>query len=106
MGGIEGIIVAVMLIPLLALYFLPTIVARHQRHHATASIFLLNLVLGWTLIMWIVCFIWASSARPPQPVTAVAPSPSTPTAPGSFCSSCGACNSGGTFCSSCGARLA
>ena len=44
------------------IYFLPTIVARHKRN-ATA-IFALNLLLGWTLIGWIVSLVWSLTKDP------------------------------------------
>ena len=45
-----------------ALYFLPFIVAWLRGHHNKASIFLLNLFLGWTGIGWVVAFIWSASS--------------------------------------------
>ena len=43
-------------------YFLPTIIAI-LRHKANAGgIFVLNLLLGWTLIGWIGALVWALSA--------------------------------------------
>ena len=44
---------------LLAVYFLPWIVANHRRHHNQAALFCLNLFLGWTLIGWVVALVWA-----------------------------------------------
>jgi hypothetical protein len=49
---------------LLAVYFLPWIVANHRRHHNQAALFSLNLFLGWTLIGWVVALVWALM-RPP-----------------------------------------
>ncbi len=46
------------LVPLL-LYFLPWIIALIRGHHNAGAIFLLNLLLGWTFIGWIVAFIWS-----------------------------------------------
>lgn len=43
-------------------YFPPTIVAWVRRHPNRLSIFLLNLLLGWTLIGWVVALIWSASA--------------------------------------------
>lgn len=40
-------------------YFLPTIVARAQRNHQVVAIFVLNLLLGWTVVGWIVALVWA-----------------------------------------------
>ncbi|MGH9551753.1 MAG: superinfection immunity protein [Terriglobales bacterium] len=41
------------------LYFLPTIVAALREKHDKVSIFLLNFLLGWSLIGWIVALVWA-----------------------------------------------
>ncbi|MDQ7018000.1 MAG: superinfection immunity protein [Robiginitomaculum sp.] len=46
------------LVPLL-LYFLPWIIALIRGHHNAGAIFLLNVLLGWTFIGWIVAFIWS-----------------------------------------------
>ena len=47
------------LIVLLSLYFLPTLIASFSRHRDLASIFMLNLFLGWTFICWIVALVWS-----------------------------------------------
>jgi hypothetical protein len=45
-------------------YFIPTVVARHRRlAYGTALVFLVNLLIGWTMLGWVVCLIWAASAR-------------------------------------------
>jgi hypothetical protein len=51
------------LILLILLYFLPTIVASH-RGRGVAGILILNLLLGWTCIGWLVLLLWALLARP------------------------------------------
>jgi len=43
----------------LIVYFLPSIVGFEKRNRN--AIFILNLLLGWTLIGWIVALIWAST---------------------------------------------
>lgn len=50
--------IIVMLIAI-TIYFLPAIIASNRGHHASGGIFFLNLILGWSGIIWIVCFIWA-----------------------------------------------
>ena len=51
-----------------ALYFLPTIVASSKNKQNTGAIFALNLLLGWTVIGWILAFIWAlTQDANPQP---------------------------------------
>lgn len=43
-------------------YFPPTIVAWVRKHPNRVSIFLLNLLLGWTVIGWVVALIWSAAA--------------------------------------------
>jgi uncharacterized membrane protein YqaE (UPF0057 family) len=43
----------------LAFYFLPTIVALVRGHWAVSAVFVLNFLLGWTLIGWMVALVWA-----------------------------------------------
>jgi hypothetical protein len=43
-------------------YFLPTIIAILRRKANTGGIFVLNLLLGWTLIGWIGALVWSLSA--------------------------------------------
>jgi hypothetical protein len=47
------------------LYFLPSVIARSRRHHNAVSIFILNLLLGWTFIGWVVALVMAFSNPPP-----------------------------------------
>lgn len=49
---------------LIALHFLPWIIALMRNHHNTVAIFLVNLLLGWTLIGWVVALIWSFTNRP------------------------------------------
>jgi len=63
------------LLILLAIYFLPAIIAGHRHLHERTAITLLNLFLGWTFIGWVIALIWAVTApapyffypRPPYP---------------------------------------
>jgi len=43
----------------LGIYFLPTFVAVVEGNKNTAAILILNLLLGWTLIGWVVALVWA-----------------------------------------------
>lgn len=57
---------------LLGIYFLPAIIAAGRSHHNATAIFLLNLLLGWTAIGWILSLVWAATAvrvkaKPPHP---------------------------------------
>ena len=41
------------------LYFLPTIVAFAHSKRDAVSILVLNLLLGWTAIGWVIALVWA-----------------------------------------------
>ena len=49
-----------------ALYILPTIIASNVKHHNAAAIFILNLLLGWTVLGWIAALIWSLTRPPPS----------------------------------------
>jgi len=78
------------------LYFLPAIIGRHKRD--AAGIFLVNLLLGWTVIGWIIALIWACTSEN-DPVRYV----SVPV-PQRYCCQCGSgiAYSGAHFCTACG----
>jgi hypothetical protein len=46
-------------------YLLPTSVAGIRRRWNLGAIFVLNLLLGWTLIGWGVALVWAVSSHEP-----------------------------------------
>lgn len=46
-------------IALIILYFLPALIAMVRKHSNTTAIVLLDLFLGWTVIVWLVCLVWA-----------------------------------------------
>ena len=69
-AGLFGIILFAILAVLgLALYFLPAILAKQNGHPSFGGIFVLNLLLGWSLLGWIGALVWALSK--PQPVVIV-----------------------------------
>ena len=43
----------------LLVYFAPTVVAYLSDHRSRGTIFFLNLILGFTIIGWVVCLFWA-----------------------------------------------
>lgn len=47
-------------------YFLPTIIAGARGHHQMAALFCLNLLLGWTLLGWVLSLVWAFMKPPPE----------------------------------------
>lgn len=52
--------IAVMAFAGLAFYFAPTIMAWNKRKKHIGRVFVLNLLLAWTLIGWGVLVLWAS----------------------------------------------
>jgi hypothetical protein len=52
-----------MLAALVAVYFLPGLIAFKRDHQNAASIMLLNLFLGWTLLGWVGALVWSASAK-------------------------------------------
>ena len=46
-----------MAIGIIILYFLPTVFGWSKKN--IAAIFALNLLLGWTLIGWVIALVWA-----------------------------------------------
>ncbi len=59
---------------LLAAYFIPTLIAIQRKHRYRESIFLLNLLLGWTFVGWVAALVWATMAPYlPPPLKTMAP---------------------------------
>ncbi len=52
-------ILAIIIALLTGGYLLPFSVALWRAHPETTKIFLLNLLLGWTLIGWVIALVWA-----------------------------------------------
>jgi hypothetical protein len=50
---------AIIIIGIPMLYFLPAIVAGFRDHRNTGAVFVLNLLLGWTFIGWVIALVWA-----------------------------------------------
>jgi hypothetical protein len=47
----------------IALYLLPAIVAAARKHPSGWAIFILNLLLGWTVLGWIIALIWSATGE-------------------------------------------
>jgi len=75
-GGIHLAIAWVMAILSFA-YFLPWAVAASRQKSNTLAIALVNLLLGWTFVGWVVALVMACMAEP-QAVTAFAYAAATP----------------------------
>jgi hypothetical protein len=54
-----------------AAYCLPAMIADANDHPATPAIVMLNVLLGWTGVGWVLAFVWAmsemTSGRSPSP---------------------------------------
>ncbi|MBH9740396.1 superinfection immunity protein [Vibrio navarrensis] len=48
-------------IVLFSLYLLPTWISAGRKHHNSTPIFIVNLLLGWTAVVWIACLAWSFS---------------------------------------------
>jgi hypothetical protein len=73
--GPAGVLILILLI---ALYFLPTIIAANRHVPNVGSVVVINIFLGWTLIGWIVALAMAAGNAPSkqgltQPPTSVPP---------------------------------
>ncbi|HTZ99860.1 MAG TPA: superinfection immunity protein [Candidatus Aquilonibacter sp.] len=77
------------------LYFLPSIIGHDKR--SFTGILLVNILLGWTVVGWLVALIWACTDEPRVPMLAV-------TGPGiCYCCRCGARNPViANYCRACG----
>ena len=42
-----------------AVYFLPSFIAFSRDHKNKVAIFLLNFLLGWTVLGWVGSFVWS-----------------------------------------------
>ena len=52
---------------LIAVYFLPSLIASKRDHHQGGAIVMINLFLGWTLIGWVLALAMSMSAVEPNP---------------------------------------
>lgn len=55
------------IVAVLAVYFVPSIIAFCREHPQFAGVFALNLLLGWTFLGWVAAIVWAVISHP-QPV--------------------------------------
>jgi Superinfection immunity protein len=94
--ALEGALMFFFAFGLLA-YFLPSIIGHEKR--SFAGIFALNLLLGWTVIGWIVALVWACTDEHRAPIYAV-------NGPNRFCCRCGAMGpAAAQYCWACGQRV-
>lgn len=87
---------------LIILYFIPFIIAKNRNHNKTASIFIANLLFGWTLIGWAAAFVWSVSADV-APLGVIAKKDLKKHLPEIKCPFCGSMNiANTTVCHACG----
>lgn len=52
-----GLLLVVLIV---VLYFLPAFIAFLRQHKNKLAIFLLNLLLGWTVLGWVISLVWSA----------------------------------------------
>ena len=57
----EAFVGLITLLIMLAVFFLPWIIAKGRGHRSSMAIFFTVLFLGWTGIGWLIAFIWSCS---------------------------------------------
>ena len=57
-----------LLLLFLFIYFLPLVIAEARNHDALYFIFGINLILGWTIIGWLIALVWAFTTPHPEAV--------------------------------------
>jgi hypothetical protein len=45
------------------LYILPSLVAHKRKHSQLTAIIVLNVLLGWTMLGWVIALVWACAER-------------------------------------------
>src|SRR5689334_246514 len=56
---VEAVIVICLIVAIGFFYFIPSLEARRRRVSHRDAIFVLNLLLGWSLLGWVAALIWA-----------------------------------------------
>ncbi len=59
----EHTITVVELMLIAIIYMLPTLIAYARDIPPRQTVTVLNIILGWTLIVWLILFLWAMSAE-------------------------------------------
>jgi hypothetical protein len=62
MEGLERIIVGIIFfVVAVPFYFFPAIIAWYRKHERVEVVFLVNGLVAWTVVGWIVTLLWAFS---------------------------------------------
>lgn len=67
----ESLAAILVLLFALAVYLIPTIIAFARGHASKWGIGVLNIILGWSLVFWVVALIWALSNKGQSQTTIV-----------------------------------
>lgn len=59
----ELIFALIVIVLLIAFYFLPFIIAVNRKHKNRVPIFLVNLIFGWSFLGWIAALVWSFTAN-------------------------------------------
>jgi hypothetical protein len=60
---LDSLTTVIVLILIVFIYMLPSLIAYSREHPHRDLVVVFNIFLGWTLIGWIVVFLWAALAR-------------------------------------------
>ena len=52
------------IIILIAIYFIPTLIAFDKKAKSPAQVLIVNLFLGWTLLGWVIALVMAFNKKP------------------------------------------
>ena len=56
--GVPMIYMWLLMVIAIALYFMPTIISGYRHHSSLFAIVLLNVIIGWTMLGWLILLIW------------------------------------------------
>jgi T4 superinfection immunity protein len=105
-AGIAGLILFVAFVTgAFLLYLLPTIIAVMRKKENAGAIAIVNLLLGWTFIGWVIALVWSVSTQMVDVRPAAASTGELSTA--RLCSHCGKYSApNARFCANCGGQMA
>ena len=71
-GGVAVLIIGCfILLCILLVYFLPYVIAKQRKADGRNLIFFVNLIIGWTVIGWLACIIWACTIEKEKKAPAI-----------------------------------
>jgi Superinfection immunity protein len=62
---LERWVAFLLVLPVALIYLLPTYVATLRSHHKLVAIAAVNVLLGWTILGWIVAVVWSFTTMSP-----------------------------------------